>query len=249
MTADEILAVRSHRTYPLPQKPWVMRQEWHDLLFAHWEVPIETIRALVPPQLELDLWDGRAYLAVVPFVVRNLRPRGVPSLPVISHFAENNVRTYVTCRGIPGVWFFSLDAANLSAVLGARFAYTLPYFRARFAFATAGNTVRYSSRRLQRPKPAEFRGEYRPVSEVLEWRPPDQALERFLTERYCLYAIAAGHVYRTQIHHVPWPLQNAEARIELNTMTAPLGVRLENQPLLHFSKFQDVLVWLPERVS
>src|SRR5689334_14368961 len=114
MTDKEILAVREHRPFPLPNSPWMMRQEWHDLLFAHWAFTPELVRPLVPTQLELDLWHGAAYVGVVPFVIRNLRPRGVPPLPVLSHFPEINVRTYVTYRGIPGVWFFSLDAGNLS---------------------------------------------------------------------------------------------------------------------------------------
>ncbi len=250
MTAEEILAVSDHRTFPLPKAPWVMRQEWHDLLFAHWPVPVDLLREKVPLQLELDLWRGEAYVGVVPFVIRNLRPRGIPALPVLSHFAEINVRTYVTCSGIPGVYFFSLDAANLSAVLGARLLYALPYFHAHFDISRAGNEVHYESRRLQRPKPAEFRANYRPVSDVLAWLPPKESLERFLAERYCLYAVSGRHVYRTTVHHLPWPLQLATAEMTANSMTNPVGVPLLGPPpLLHFSKFMDVLTWLPERAG
>lgn len=249
MTAEKILAVHDHRPFPLPKSPWIMRQEWHDLLFAHWRIAAETIRPLIPAQLDLDLWDRAAYLGVVPFVIRNLHPRGVPSLPIASHFPEINVRTYVTYQGIPGVWFFSLDAANLSAVLGARFFYALPYFQAKFGVQSTRDEVVYESRRLQRPNPAEFRAKYRPSSELLAWSPPAQSLDRFITERYCLYAVSGGHVYRTHVHHVPWPLQNASAEISHNTMAAPLGLDLPGEPVLHFSKFNDVLVWYPERAS
>src|SRR3954464_9558980 len=140
MTADELLAAHSHRTFALPASPWVMRQEWHDLLFAHWSIPVDLLRQKVPSPLELDLWHGEAYVGVVPFVIRNLRPRGIPAVPVLSHFAEINVRTYVTLEGKPGVYFFSLDAENLSAVLGARLLYALPYFSAAFEIARRGDT-------------------------------------------------------------------------------------------------------------
>src|SRR4051812_43405730 len=98
MTAEEILAAQSHRTFPLPRSPWIIRQEWHDLLFAHWEIPVPTIRDLVPAALELDLWEGQAYIGVVPFNLRNMRPRGIAPLPVLSHFGEINVRTYVSYK-------------------------------------------------------------------------------------------------------------------------------------------------------
>lgn len=248
MTAEDILAVQAHRPFPLPRSPWVIRQEWHDLLFAHWALPPEVIRPLVPAQLQLDLWDGQAYVGVVPFVIRNLRPRGVAPVPVLSDFAEINVRTYVTYQGIPGVYFFSLDAANLSAVLGARFFYALPYFHARFEVECEGNIIHYESRRLQRPRPADFCGSYRPTSEVMEWRPPHESLERFISERYCLYAVTKRFVYRTHVHHLPWSLQLASAEIELNTITAPLQLELPGKPLLHLSKSMDVLTWWPELV-
>jgi uncharacterized protein YqjF (DUF2071 family) len=174
----------------------------------------------------------------------------VPAVPVISHFAEINVRTYVTYEGIPGVYFFSLDAANLSAVLGARFAYALPYFHASFVVRKKAAEISYASRRLQRPKPADFLATYWPVSEVHPYERPEQSLERFLSERYCLYAVTKRHVYRTIVHHLPWPLQLAEAMIEQNSLAAPVGVPLiGNPPLLHFSKFMDVLTWLPEQVG
>ncbi len=249
MTADEILAADSHRTFPLPNRSWVIRQEWHELLFAHWPVPADLLRKRVPPQLELDLWHGEAYVGVVPFLLRNMRPRGVPAIPVISHFAEINVRTYVSYKGIPGVYFFSLDAANLSAVLGARFAYALPYYHAKFSTAKANDRIDYASRRLQRPKPANFSASYWPTSDVRAYEPPEQSLERFVSERYCLYAVTKRHVYRTVVHHLPWPLQSAEAVIEQNSMADPIALSLNGKPLLHFSKFMDVLTWLPEQAG
>lgn len=250
MTPADILAVHEHRPFPLPTAPWIMYQEWHDLLFAHWALPAEVVRAVVPRELPLDLWQGLAYVGVVPFVIRNLRPRGVPPIPVISHFAEINVRTYVTVDGKPGVYFFSLDAANVSAVVGARALFGLPYFKANFRIASNGDMIQYESRRTVRPKPAVFRGTYKPGSAALPWRPINDSLERFLAERYCLYTVVAGHIYRTNIHHHPWPLQLAEATIDTNTMADNIPLQLEGPPpLLHFSKFIAMVGWMPERVS
>ena len=250
MTPAEILAVHEHRPFPLPKAPWIMYQDWHDLLFAHWALPAAVVRAVVPRELPLDLWQGQAYVGLVPFVIRNLRPRGVPPLPLISHFAEINVRTYVTVDDKPGVYFFSLDAANVSAVLGARLFFGLPYFKAKFRIESEGERIRYESRRTVRPKPAEFRATYRPVSDVRPWQPIHESLERFLSERYCLYNVIAEHIYRTNIHHHPWPLQLAEAAIETNTMGDTIPLTLDGlPPLLHFSKAIAVVGWMPERVS
>jgi len=250
LTANELLSRYSHRPFPLPASPWVMRQEWHNLLFAHWALPAEVVRPVVPRELPLDLWDGRAYVGVVPFQIGNLRPRGVPALPGFSHFAEINVRTYVTIDDKPGVYFFSLDAENWSAVLAARLMYALPYFKAKFGIYVDSDDVEYASTRVVRPKPADFLARYRPASDLLPWRSMNDALERFVSERYCLYTVVAGHVYRTNIHHLSWPLQLATAEIKTNSMAHAVPLDLSPSPsLLHFSKFIDVLVWWPERIS
>ena len=220
-----------------------MEQRWHDLLFMHWGLPPEQVRALVPAELELDIRDGKAWVAVTPFWMSQVRPRGMPALPWLSRFPELNVRTYVTRGGKPGVFFFSLDCARAIAVLAARIGYRLPYFHARMQ-VEGTNPVAYRSRRS--PKPAEFEAFYRPVSPVAP--APAGTLEHFLTERYCLYTVAGGRVYRAVIHHAPWPLQRAEADVVKNTMAAATGIALpEEAPHLLFSREIRVLIWLPER--
>src|SRR5579871_2480588 len=97
-----------------------MAMQWHDLLFMHWPVPVDQLRPLIPPALAIETFDGMAWLGLVPFRMSGVRPRFVPALPWLSAFPELNVRTYVTSAGKPGVWFFSLDAANPLAVHGAR---------------------------------------------------------------------------------------------------------------------------------
>ena len=224
-----------------------MKQVWHDLLFAHWPIPLAEMLPLVPAALEIDCHDGSAWAAVAPFHMSGIRARGLPPLPGWSAFPELNVRTYVKYRGVPGVYFFSLDAGNRTAVEMARRGYWLPYFYSRMQVDVQKNDeVQYSSSRVR--EAAEFRGRYRPTGGV---RRRDQGLlEHFLTERYCLYAVGrSGEVLRGHIHHLPWPLQDAEAQIECNTVAAAAGIRLpELPPLLHFAKRLEVLVWWPERV-
>jgi uncharacterized protein len=240
----------SRRPWPVPARPWIMRQTWRDLLFAHWPLPPEVLQPLLPPVLPLDLWEGQAWLGVVPFVMTDVSPRGVPSIPWLSAFPELNVRTYVTLEDKPGVYFFSLDAANPVAVYAARRWFNLPYFNARMAVQSAAGGFRYRSRRThRRVPPAEFGGWYRPIGNALP--AADIALADWLTARYCLYTLdRRGRVLRTEIEHPPWSLQPAEARIVVNTMTAPLGLHVpDTPPFLQFSRRLDVRVWQPERVA
>lgn len=247
MTPEEILRRHEHRPWPLPRSPWIMRQTWNDLLFAHWSLPSEEMRRLVPGELELDLFEGRAWVAVTPFHMTDVAFRGMPPVPALSAFAELNVRTYVTYQGKPGVLFFSLDAFNPPAVWGARLTYHLPYFYARMWFQTENGgeygtrEVKYSSIRFRAPH-AEFKGVYRPTSHPST--SPPGSVEHFLTERYRLYAVHEGSVYAADIHHVPWRLQSAEATITRNSMAGAAGITVpQSKPLLHFSKRMDVLVW------
>lgn len=238
-----------HRPWPLPDRPWVLAQRWLDLLFAHWPLPPETVRPLVPPALPLDTFDGQAWIGVVPFRVAGLRPRALPAVPWISYFPELNVRTYVTVDGKPGVYFFSLDAASRAAVAGARALFGLPYHHAEMDVRRKGEWILYRSRRRdERDGRAEFRARYRPAGGI--FHPAPGTLEHWLTERYCLYTAAPGpRIRRVEVHHPPWALQPAEAEIDVNTMVEVLGVSLPpTPPLLHFARRQDVLTWAPQTV-
>lgn len=243
------LAETEHRPWPLPERPWIQGQTWENLLFAHWRVDAEQVRALVPSRLSLDTHDGSAWLAVTPFRVSGLRLRGLVPLPLLSSFLELNVRTYVTAGDKPGIYFFSLDAASPWAVEAARRLYRLPYHHARMSAAERAGWIEYASARRSwdEHRPFVFRGRYRPTGEIFEAKPG--SLEHFLTERYCLYTLGDGdELCRAEIHHPPWPLQPAEAVIEESTMP-PDGVELPDEPpLLHFSTRQDAVIWPLERV-
>jgi uncharacterized protein len=236
----------AHRPWPVPRGPWVMAQSWHDLLFAHWPVAVTAMQPLVPRELELDLFDGQCWVGVIPFWMSGVRARGTPAIPGVSRFAELNVRTYVRCGDKPGVCFFSLDAANHLAVATARNLYHLPYFFADMKAEVEGGTIIYQSAR--HGQPVEFRGRYSAIAPVALRQPG--SLAHWLTERYCLYTVHRDQVWRGEIHHAPWPLQDAAAQIEVNTMAQAAGVDLpDSQPLLHFAKRLDVLIWPLTRVE
>ena len=240
-----VLAEQAHRPWPMPARPWIMTQTWHELLFAHWRIGRDILRSLVPAALELDLFDSDAWIAIVPFRMTNVAPRGVPSLPWVSAFPELNVRTYVTVNGKPGVYFFSLDAASALAVAAARAMFQLPYYGADMRLdRDEDGTVRYHSRRrAPTATKAALDATYRPVGPL--FHPAPGSLEYFLTERYCLYTVGRdARPRRLEIHHRPWPLQEGKAEIELNTMAAAAGVALPDAPpLLHFAARQDVVAW------
>ncbi len=242
----KILSHTAHRPWPLSKRPWIGVQAWHDLLFAHWPVSPEALRPLVPPVLPLDTYDGQCWVGVIPFHMSNVRPRGIPPLPGISAFPELNVRTYVVLDGKPGVYFFSLDAANVPAVWTARAFYHLPYYYAHMKADVREEVVRYSSERFLTP--ATLKAEYQPIGPA---QPPTAGtLDYWFTERYCLYTVWRKRVYRGEIHHAPWPLQAASAEILNNTMAAAAGITLpDTLPRLHFAKRQDVLIWALQRVG
>lgn len=232
-----------HRPWPMPARPWIMTMSWVDLLFAHWRVPRDVLGSLIPEPLEVDTHDGDAWISVVPFRMEHVGPRGLPLPERLADFPELNLRTYVTHGGRAGVWFFSLDAASLPAVVGARAAFHLPYFHADMEVKQVGPWTEYVSRRKR--DGATFRGRYRSTDAVAA---PPGSLEHWLTERYCLYcADGLGRVHRGEIHHQRWPLLGAEAEIEENTVACHLagaGLTLDGPPAsVQISRRIDVVAW------
>jgi uncharacterized protein YqjF (DUF2071 family) len=228
----------------MPDGPWVQAQTWSSLLFAHWRVPPERMARLIPDGLQLDTWQGTAWVAITPFLLSGLRARLTPPVPPFSRFLETNVRTYVSRDGRPGVLFFRLAATSRTAVLAARALYHLPYVHATGTMASDGGTITYAiATRGESPAGRVF-AEYRATGEPRA--PEPGSLEHFLVERYCLYTTTgAGRLLRADIHHPPWSLQPAEGRIEQAAMLpAQLGVT-DGEPLLHVAGRQDVLVWRP----
>jgi uncharacterized protein YqjF (DUF2071 family) len=238
-TLDDV----AHRPWPVPERPWTMGQTWDELLFAHWRVPLDSLVPLVSTKVQIEQHDGSAWIGITPFHLTGLRLRGTLPLPRVSAFLELNVRTYVTDGEKPGIWFFSLDAASRLAVEAARTTYKLPYFHARMRSAHVGDWIAFESARTDAHGVA-FGARHRPRGPQFNAEPG--TLEHFVAERYCLYTEDRGALQRAEIHHPPWPLQEAEAEIELNTM-AP--VELPDEALhLMFARRQDVVLWPLEPV-
>ncbi|MCA0316039.1 MAG: DUF2071 domain-containing protein [Candidatus Melainabacteria bacterium] len=241
----------NHRPFPLSEQPWVMNQRWSNLLFAHWQFSADVVRKLVPACFDLDLYDGQAYIGVVPFYMSEVSPRYLPSLPWLSYFPELNVRTYVSYKGQPGVYFFSLDAANFVAVYLARTLYKLPYYNAVMSITEKQGKFDYTSRRIANQM--SLSPEPTPVGEAdlvvsycgkgSVFKSKSGSLEHFLTERYCLFTEFAGKVYRGEIHHRQWPLQQAEADFKVNSMLSPLGLEPQGEPHLLFTEGVDTVEW------
>jgi uncharacterized protein YqjF (DUF2071 family) len=225
----------------------LMQQNWGKLLFMHWRIEVEHLRPHIPTSLTIDTYDDSAWIAVTPFTMWDVRLSFTPPVPWLSDFHELNVRTYVHHKGVPGVWFFSLDTNSLSTVLGARAFYHLPYFHAQIELAQAGATIDYKLRRHEPNRSAEFAATYTAGTDLPEAQPG--SLEFFLTERYCLYAASGERLYRSRIHHCPWPLQQAtlgnfrSTMIESHGLPPPAGA-----PLLHYAEALAVDIWPLEHV-
>lgn len=223
----------------------IMHQNWGKLLFMHWPIPAELLRPLIPQRLTIDIFEGQAWIGIVPFTMWDIRafPPLIPALPGLSRFHELNVRTYVHLNGVPGVWFFSLDAAHALAVYAARTFFHLPYFNARMRLDQNEQTIFYSSHRAHKnAPPAEFEATWK-MGQPLPQSEPD-TLQFFLTERYCLYAAHKGKIYRCRIFHQPWPLQQAQVLSSRSTMIESLGLPTPHgEPLLHYAEEVNVDIW------
>jgi uncharacterized protein len=224
----------------------LMRQRWHHLLFLHWTVPAEALRRVIPASLEVDTFDGRAYVGLVPFTMTGIRPPILPALPVLSRFHEVNLRTYVRPpRGEAGVWFFSLDAASRLAVMGARAWYRLPYHFARMEMRPDGPGWTYRSHRLwPRPLPADCSLRYAPAGRAAV--AGEGTLDHFLIERYALYTESGGRLWRARVRHPPYPVQGATVSGLEESLSAAAGIPPPHGELLaHYSAGVDVEVFGP----
>ena len=225
-----------------PEGQPLMHQIWGKLLFMHWRIDERELRPLIPEQLEIDTFDGTAWIGIVPFTMWDIRalPPYMPAVPGFSAAHELNVRTYVHYQGVPGVWFFSLDCNSPAAVLAARTFYHLPYYNADIDLE-AGGTINYALKRSDEP-PAYFQGCWN-IGETVPFSHPE-SLEFFLTERYCLYSEKGGDLYRARIFHQPWPLQKAMLNSHESTMIEALGVKtFPGAPVVQYAEQIEVDIW------
>ncbi|HZG53044.1 MAG TPA: DUF2071 domain-containing protein [Pyrinomonadaceae bacterium] len=228
-----------------PELP-LMEHHWGKLLFMHWPIPAERLRSLVPPQLTIDTFDGEAWVGITPFTLWDVRLSFTPPVPYLSDFHELNVRTYVLYRGVPGVWFFSLNTNSSMTVLGARTFYFLPYFNSDIDLRQEGDIIHYRLRRDEAGRPAAFDASWEIGKELPEAEPG--TLEFFLTERYCLYSASGESIYRARINHRPWPLRQAALLSYASDIAeSDYLPKLKSKPLVHYAEALAVDVWPPEK--
>jgi uncharacterized protein len=230
-----------------PEGQPIMHQNWGKLLFMHWRMEEDLLRPLIPESLEIDSFDGSAWMAIAPFTMWDIRalPPFLPPVPGFRSMHELNVRTYVRLDHMPGVWFFSLHANNAAAVLAARRFFFLPYYKAEIDLEQQGQTINYSLTRTDLP-PSDFSASWK-IGERLRYATAG-SLEFFLTERYCLYSEYKNRLYRARIHHQPWPLQKATLLSFSSTMIESHGLPTPDaEPLLHYAEELSVDIWPLER--
>ena len=238
-------------------RPPLIRQTWRDLLFAHWPVPPALLRPYLPARLEVDTFEGQAWLGVVPFTMSGIRPLGLPAVPGLSRLHELNVRTYATLDGKPGVWFLSLDATNALGVWAARTFFHLPYLHADIEVTNTNGRLRIAAERTHRgAAPSTFRAAWTPGAALPPARPG--TLAHFLTERYRLYTagpdlargVAGSALWQGKLWHEPWQLRTAELHewestlLESHGLPTPAG-----PPLLYAAGAVDVRIISLTRVN
>jgi uncharacterized protein YqjF (DUF2071 family) len=226
----------------------VIHQSWGKLLFMHSEVPVDVLRPLIPRPLEIDTFKDKAYVALTPFTMWNVRPMFLPAVPFVSAFHELNVRTYVHLNGEPGVWFFSLDANSALSVWGARLLYHLPYFYSRIELKEDGDSIDYRLRRTAEMS-ARFHANWT-VEKGESFHAIPGSIEFFLAERYSLFTEHNKAIYRCRIHHEAWPLRYATLEsfetdlFQVNGLPVP-----EGDPMLHSGGPVDVEIWRLEKAA
>jgi uncharacterized protein len=249
---QEFLIRTSHKLRPMPTGRWAMSQRWNDLLYAHWPIPVAQLAAQVPDWLEVDTFQGSAWLGVVPFWLDRIKVRGVPMIPGARSFPDLTLRTYVHDQytGTAGIYCFSVDASNVLVTAVARMYYHLPYHWAEMGFVQRSEReFGFYSRRHFTKQPVVFKARYRglgPTSKTAEIR--SGTLESFFTERNCVFSSSReGQPFRANLHSVPWPLEEAEAVIERNDLATSIGIKLPDmEPVLHYSRRLAIYIWPKE---
>lgn len=240
----------THRPWPIISKNWIIRQAWSNVLFTHWPISAELLRPHIPRSLEIDTFDGTAWLSVVVFVMEGIYLRGLSALSVTPKFAEVNVRTYVQRNGKPGVYFMSLDVGDLASLMIAKRWYRLPYKAAQISSNKEGQTFFCQSQRKGQAKvPIGFHANYIPLAEV--YISKKGTFDHWLTERYCFFSTdKRANIYCGEIHHQPWPLQKVDTEICRNSLFTPFQFDLSDEKTIaHFSKGLDSFFWNIKRLD
>ncbi|MCR2821695.1 YqjF family protein [Lederbergia panacisoli] len=237
-----VLQATKHRPYPLPSKPWIMKQRWSDVLFTHWPIEPEKLKPFIPSPIEIDTFDGFAWLGVIVFKIDGIYPRGFPPISIRSAFPEINLRTYVKLNGKPGIYFLSLDVDDWTSYTLAKRWLHVPYYPADISFQQKGQSIHFESIR-KKHTPIMCKGSYTPISEI--FYAENMTLDHFLTERYCFFSHdLKSNIYCLDIHHHQWPLQKADADISTHDLFKTFNLKLADlHPIIHYSQGVEALIW------
>lgn len=236
---DEILREVSHRPFEIPKGDWIYYQEWNRALFLHWAVPFELLRKCVPPKLNLDTFDGNCYISLVAFTMEKIKPKFLPSVNYISDFDEINVRTYIDNDGKKGVYFLNIEAGKTLSAIIAKAISGLPYEKARIKRTEKS----YDSNNLKKGFSLNCEFETKEiVSDKTE-------LDKWLTERYCLYLNRKNELYRYDIHHKEWGLRKVDIkRLSVNYKIGDIDLSNRQPNLTHYSEGIKVIAWKRQKL-
>jgi uncharacterized protein YqjF (DUF2071 family) len=236
----------SRQPWPLSGERWLWRQTWRDLAFIHYRIDKEVLRPRIPSDLTIDEYDGSAWVALVPFEMYDVMLGRWPSIPPLRRFPELNFRTYVHGEGRGGVWFFSLDTDCWPIVLGGRYLYHLPYFKAQMRHRAENGTIHFESRRTGGGP--RFVASYKPKGTL--FFPKSGTFEQWMAERYCLYTLISGETHRLEVHHRPWPIQCAEVTdLSSDMLESELLSPLDPQAICHYSPGVEVVTFKARKTT
>jgi len=237
-SVNQILEQKEHRSWNYPIEKWSYYQEWNNALFFHYEVDKNILQDLVPDDLEIDLINGKAWVSVVAFVMERIRPRFLPSVSSISNFGEINVRTYVIKDNKPGVYFLSIEAEKLMSAVLAKSLSGLPYEKSTIKRTKNSYQAQHSL------KGFSLSADYHIGMEIKH----KNELDLFLTERYCLYLNKGNNLFRYEIQHIPWKLNQLE--LDYLQLDYKLGnLILDSNPnFIHYSVGVQVVAWKKQKL-
>ncbi|HWK22969.1 MAG TPA: DUF2071 domain-containing protein [Ureibacillus sp.] len=220
--------------------PWIMKQTWNDVLFAHYPIQRKVLEKLVPRELTLDTFNDTGWITIVPYLTSSMHLRGLPPVPGLATYPGFNIRTYVNVNGKPGVYFFKLIAANYIASYAAKCFFRLPYSYMKINYRRPNDVIVFES---EKKSGIQLLCNYKSLSAA---QPTEKgSMEEWLVERYCLYTVnKKGVIYRADILHEPWNLEKAEADFYENTLLSSLNIISETEkPILHYAKKRVIQFW------
>lgn len=236
---EEIVNNKTHRPFEMPEGNWIYYQEWNRALFLHWVVPFELLRKCVPSNLTIDTFEGNCYISLVAFTMEKIRPKFLPSIRYISDFDEINIRTYIDNDNKKGVYFLNIEAGKTISAFIAKAISGLPYEKAKISRTDKF----YNSKNLK--KGFRLNTEFEVIKEISS----KTELDKWLTERYCLYLDQDRELYRYDIHHKEWEIKNVTIKsLNVNYKIGEIDLKERQPNLVHYSDGIKVIAWKRKKI-